>query len=134
MLEKIAIFLIIFFGYILLPVFLMFALPLVLGCLLVIAALEEFHSEVALYLALLVFPLPFLVGLILNIFAIPIALFVSPILLGIFLYEEVFRDRSYVYGADQNRERAEETLRQLLGRKDKDDYKDSSNESLNNYN
>lgn len=118
MLEKIAIFLIIFFGYILLPVFLMFALPLVLGCLLVIAAMEEFHSPAALYLALLVFPLPFLVGLILNIFAIPIALFVSPILLGIFLYEEVFRDRSYVYGADQNRERAEETLRQLLGRKD----------------
>ena len=73
-----------------------------------------------------------LIGLILNIFAIPIALFFGPILGVVAICDELSRRRWEDNRPNENRQRAQESLDALLRRKDliQDDSSDSSNGSI----
>jgi hypothetical protein len=75
--------------------FLICALPIMLGVLLISKALDVFDSAAILYPTLLIFPLIFPFGLILNIFAIPLALYFFPITVGALYYKEFMKDKPW---------------------------------------
>jgi hypothetical protein len=104
----------------------MFALPGTIVTALHIFVDDEFKYEsyylLILYTAIILQYLGFLIGLILNIFAIPIALFFGPILGGVAIWDELrwrFRqDEQLDDRSNENRQRAQEFLDDLLRRKD----------------
>jgi hypothetical protein len=100
----------------------MFALPGFIVFLLHIFVYDEFRYEsyylLLLYTAMILQYLGILIGLILNIFAIPIALFFGPILGVVAICDELSRRRWEDNRPNENRQRAQESLDALLRRKD----------------
>ena len=92
LLDTIVILMVVFFGYIMIPMFLMLALPISFCVLQIYFAHKKLLNEdfFLLYPFMLVNPILFLIGLTLNILAIPVTLSFGPFVFGYTWYKKYF--------------------------------------------